>query len=224
MIGVSFSCRDKGMIWEENQCMILIIDLLSNTQPTYFHLSTSSNPACFFASDEVLGISIDFIESTEYLPFCVYHPYCVHVCYLRITCRISCHLFFTPKEILLAILLCFLCLFEEWQNPDRWRTASALVYRSARNTRWAALKTYGTPPYSPNACVKFAHFLARGPSVGSIKGHRGDFWISTYERRYGGSKPEFKAIFWPPVWANFAALIHGISDSRTKFKNRPDAP
>ena len=31
------------------------------------------------------------------------------------------------------------------------------------------------PPYSPNAWVKLAHFLARDPSWGSIKGHRGDF-------------------------------------------------
>ena len=55
------------------------------------------------------------------------------------------------------------------------------------------------PPYSPNAWVKSAYFLARDPSGGSIKGHRGDFWNLTYERRYRGLKPKFWTIFCPRV-------------------------
>ena len=84
-------------------------------------------------------------------------------------------------------------------------------YRCAQNRRCAGTKTCGTPLYTPNPWAKMVHILAGDHLWDSIKGHRGDFWISTYERRYRGLKPEFWTIFWPPSRAKFTTLIHCIS-------------
>ncbi len=46
-------------------------------------------------------------------------------------------------------------------------------------------------PYRPNPWAKMVLILARDHSRDSIKGHPGDFGISTYERVQRGLKPEF---------------------------------
>ena len=41
--------------------------------------------------------------------------------------------------------------------------------------------------------------------------HHGDFRISTHELRHISFKPQFRVVFGPPFWIDFATLIHYIS-------------
>ena len=75
-------------------------------------------------------------------------------------------------------------------------------------------------PHPPTAQMPGSNLLIFWQ--GSIKTHWSDFRISTYERRCGGLKLKFRAIFRPPFGASYASLIPCILVHRSKFKNRPD--
>ena len=98
------------------------------------------------------------------------------------------------------------------------------AYRSARNRRCAAIKIASTPPYSPNALVKLADFLAGNPSWGYFPGHRGDFWISPWMPRYRPIFGLLRAQIRVQETGKNCSFFRHISASKMKFKNRLGAP
>ena len=78
-------------------------------------------------------------------------------------------------QVLLLLLCAVFCLqiwMIDWLND--WLITEGPEIEGAQGS-----KSLAPPPYSPNAWVKLADFLARNPSWEYFPGHRGDFWISS---------------------------------------------